>query len=144
MSANKAQGLNDIPAWLLSAYTEEFSEWFSHLFTLSLRIGLVHHQYLKGQLLFISEDSSIDPAKFRPITILSRVTILYKKVLLGRLSSELNTNTYQGASKVATNASTWQASYMLSSVASAQQVKSSRWPPSTLKRCSTASAFQHF
>ena len=107
MSSEKAQGQDDIPAWFLKEFKCELSKWLAKYFTLSLRSGIVPQQWQKGRAIFLPKDGSMHPSKFRPITILSRVRILFEKVLLARLQGPLKTNQFQGGFKKAHRCQHW-------------------------------------
>ena len=141
MSAEKVHGLYNIQGWLLRGSTEEFSEWFSHCIKLSPWDGIVPHQWLKGRLIFIPKDYSMEPTKFWRIIILIGLRLFHEKVLFRRLSSELSTNISHKGFKRGTDAISGQQSLTISPVAREVQPKSSWWLPSTAEWLSTASAF---
>ena len=49
----------------------------------------------------------MEPSKVRPITILSRVRILFEKVLLARLQAPMKNNQFQGGLKKAHRFQHW-------------------------------------
>ena len=99
MSGEKAQGQDDFPAWLLKCLSSTLSPWLSQLFTLILHSGYVPHQWQKGRLILLPKDGSMSPDQFRPITILSRIRILFEKALLRRIEHLTDTNCFQGGFK---------------------------------------------
>ena len=92
----KAQGQDDIPAFLLKGCADELAPWLARLFRALCSGGVVPQQWLKGRTILLAKDASGDPSKFRPVTLLSRVRLLFEKLLHRRVRPLMPTHPLQG------------------------------------------------
>ena len=98
-SGRKAQGQDDIPSWFLKRFSHVLAPWLTRFFSLLTRCQLVPLQWQKGKVIFLPKDGSMKPDRFRPITILSRVRLLFERMLLSHFKSALETDAFQGGFK---------------------------------------------
>ena len=103
----KAQGQDDVPAWLLHGCAEELATWLCRFFSALFRAQVVPFQWLKGRTILLAKDSSGDPSKFRPVTLLSRVRILFEKLLYRRILPLMPTHPLQGGFKAGHQCHHW-------------------------------------
>ena len=68
MSRRKAQGQDDIPAWLLSDFAAQVAPFLTGLFNLVLQEGVLPHQWTKGKVILFPKPAKSGKRGFRPIT----------------------------------------------------------------------------
>ena len=68
--------------------------FYGRILSILLCSGQVPQRSKKGEVIFLTKDRLMDPFKFRPIAILSRIKSVYKKILLARLQEPVNTSEF--------------------------------------------------
>ena len=95
-NSRKAQGQDDVPAFVLKGCAEELAPWLSRFFRALCNREVVPHQWLKGRTILLAKNASGTPSGYRPVTLLSRVRILFEKLLLRRVRPLMPTHHLQG------------------------------------------------
>ena len=89
----KADGLNGIPTCLLKLSFPSIASSLTHIFNLVISKGIIPKDWKSARITPIfKSDSKVDPANYRPISVLSVIAKLFEKAIFNQVYSYFNDN----------------------------------------------------
>lgn len=89
----KADGLDGIPTCLLKLSFPSIASSLTHIFNLVISKGIIPKDWKSARVTPIFKaDSKVDPASYRPISVLSVIAKLFEKTIFNQVYSYLNDN----------------------------------------------------
>ena len=89
----KADGLDGIPTCLLKLLFPSTASSLTHIFNLVISKGIIPKDWKSARVTPIFKaDSKVDPASYRPISVLSVIAKLFEKSIFNQVYSYLNDN----------------------------------------------------
>ena len=89
----KANGLDGIPTCLLKLSFPSIASSLTHIFNLVISKGIIPKDWKSARVTPIFKaDSKVDPASYRPISVLSVIAKLFEKSIFNQVYSYLNDN----------------------------------------------------
>ena len=89
----KAGGLDGIPTCLLKVSFPSIASSLTHIFNLVISKGIIPKDWKSARVTPIFKaDWKVDPANYRPISVLSVIAKIFEKAIFNQVYSYLNDN----------------------------------------------------